>query len=415
MHRGWLADPKLIRYGPSETPGTVELYPEHHTKDFLFSKSFTCANTDGTRPMEYPRPRGLRQAKDRQEQLARGVAVVEHGVSVLMQLAHMMDEEFVLAADKIATMRGNLIVCGIGKAGLIGRKIAATFSSTGTRAHFLHPSEALHGDLGCIGPNDVVLVVSNSGSSQEIVDLLPHLTRRSSSIIALTSKIHSPLAIAADITLITPTCAEACHLNLAPTTSTLAMLALGDALALLVSENKGFGQEDFAELHPAGALGRRLASVDELMRTLEKCRVCHQDWSIREMLVETSRPGRRTGAVMIENDEHALVGIFTDSDLTRFLSKHAQGDLDLPMHAVMTREFSAICSGAKLSEAIEILSVLKISELPVVNASNQAIGLIDITDLIGLEPGAGEYDAHTWGFPDKYAPPASLRIFGSSL
>ena len=365
--------------------------------------------------MEYPRPRGLRQAKDRQEQLARGVAIVEHGVSVLMQLAHMMDEEFVLAADKIATMRGNLIVCGIGKAGLIGRKIAATFSSTGTRAHFLHPSEALHGDLGCIGPNDVVLVLSNSGSSQEIVDLLPHLTRRSSSIIALTSKIHSPLAIAADITLITPTCSEACHLNLAPTTSTLAMLALGDALALLVSENKGFGQDDFAELHPAGALGRRLASVDELMRSLEECRVCHQDWSIREMLVETSRPGRRTGAVMIENDDRTLVGIFTDSDLTRFLGKHAQSDLDLPMHAVMTREFSAICSGAKLSEAIEILSVRKISELPVVNASDQAIGLIDITDLIGLEPGAGESDGHAWGLSDQYAPPPSLRIFGSSL
>ncbi len=151
------------------------------------------------------------------------------------------------------------------------------------------------------------------------------------------------------------------------------------------------------------------------MRSLEECRVCHQDSSIREMLVETSRPGRRTGAVMIENDDRTLVGIFTDSDLTRFLGKHSQGDLDLPMHAVMTREFSAISSGAKLSEAIEILSVRKISELPVVNASDQAIGLIDITDLIGLEPGAGESDGHAWGLSDKYAPPASLRIFGSSL
>lgn len=382
---------------------------------FLFSKRTTLANTDGARRMESPRRRGHRQAKDRQEQLARGVSVVQHGVSALMQLAHMMDEEFVLAADKIASMRGNLIVCGIGKAGLIGRKIAATFSSTGTRAHFLHPSEALHGDLGCVGPNDVVLVLSNSGTSQEIVDLLPHLSRRASSMIAVTSKINSPLAQAADITLVIPNCSEACRLNLAPTTSTLAMLALGDALAMLVSENKEFGQEDFAELHPGGALGLRLASVDELMRPLDECRVCHQDSSIRQMLVETARPGRRTGAVMVENDQHVLVGIFTDSDLTRFLGKHVQADLDSPLHAVMTCEFSAICAGAKLSEAIEILSQRRISELPVVNQFDQAIGLIDITDLIGLEPNLGAMDHTATRRIDHDAPPASLRIFGSTL
>jgi arabinose-5-phosphate isomerase len=335
------------------------------------------------------------------------VSVVQHGISALMQLAHMMDEEFVLAADKIASMRGCLIVCGIGKAGLIGRKIAATFSSTGTRAHFLHPSEALHGDLGCVGPNDIVLVLSNSGNSQEVVDLLPHLARRASSVIAITSKINSPVAQAADITLLLPNCPEACRMNLAPTTSTLGMLALGDALAMLVSENKDFGQEDFAQLHPGGALGRRLASVDELMRPLDECRVCNQDTSIRQMLVETARPGRRTGAVMIENDEHTLVGIFTDRDLTRFLGKHAASDLDSPLSEVMTRNFSAICSGAKLSEAIEILSNRKISELPVVNHFDQAVGLIDITDLIGLEPAVGLSPPVTL--------PASLRIFGSTL
>jgi arabinose-5-phosphate isomerase len=357
--------------------------------------------------MESPRRKGLRQAKDRQEQLARGVSVVQHGISALMQLAHLMDEEFVLAADKIASMRGCLIVCGIGKAGLIGRKIAATFASTGTRAHFLHPSEALHGDLGCVGPNDIVLVLSNSGNSQEVVDLLPHLARRASSVIAITSKINSPVAQAADITLLLPNCPEACRMNLAPTTSTLGMLALGDALAMLVSENKDFGQKDFAQLHPGGALGRRLASVDELMRPLDECRVCNQDTSIRQMLVETARPGRRTGAVMIENDEHTLVGIFTDSDLTRFLGKHAASDLDSPLSEVMTRNFSAICSGAKLSEAIEILSNRKISELPVVNHFDQAVGLIDITDLIGLEPAVGLSPPVTL--------PASLRIFGSTL
>jgi arabinose-5-phosphate isomerase len=374
---------------------------------FWFVEGFVFANTDVARCMESPRRRGLRQAKDRQEQLARGVSVVQHGVSALMQLAHMMDEEFVLAADKIASMRGNLIVCGIGKAGLIGRKIAATFSSTGTRSHFLHPSEALHGDLGCIGPNDVMLVLSNSGATPEIVELLPHLSRRASSVIAITSKINSPLAQASDITLVIPNCPEACRLNLAPTTSTLAMLALGDALAILVSENKEFGQEDFARLHPGGALGLRLASVDELMRPLEECRVCNQNTTLRHMLVETARPGRRTGAVMVENDQHALVGIFTDSDLTRFLGKHQSADLDCPLHEVMTRKFSAICSGAKLSEAIEILSSRKISELPVVNHFDQPIGLIDITDLIGLEPLVGTME--------PVASSASIRIFGSTL
>lgn len=333
----------------------------------------------------------------RQDYLARGVGVVEHGVSVLMQMAHMMDEEFALAAERIAAMRGGLVVCGIGKAGLIGRKVAATFSSTGTRAHFLHPSEALHGDLGSIGPNDIVLVLSNSGASTEVVELLPYLARRSASIIAITSRINSPLALAADITLLTPACTEACRYNLAPTTSTLAMLALGDALALVVSEMKDFREEDFAQLHPGGALGRRLASVDEVMRPLEECRLCHQSLSIRQMLVEASRPGRRTGAVMIENDAHELVGIFTDSDLTRFLgqsggpSDRQQAgrevvgftDLERPLHEVMTSRFSAIRSGARLTEAIEILSQRKISELPVVNGMDQPVGLIDITDVIG--------------------------------
>lgn len=367
--------------------------------------------------------REARVVQERQERLARGVSVVEHGVSVLMQMAHMMDEEFVLAAERISAMRGSLIVCGIGKAGLIGRKVAATFSSTGTRSHFLHPSEALHGDLGCVGPNDVVLLFSNSGSSSEVVDLLPYLSRRSASLIAVTSKINSPLALAADITLLTPSSSEACRWNLAPTSSTLAMLALGDALALVVSEIKNFGEEDFAQLHPGGALGQRLAIVDEVMRSLEECRLCHEGSSIRQMLVDTSRPGRRTGAVMIENDAHLLVGIFTDSDLTRFLGAsraEASGDLDRCISEVMTRKFSAIRSGAKVSEAIEILSHRKISELPVVNDLDQPIGLIDITDVIGIAEsavGRGEVSECLEDGAEGRAVVGQphLRIFGATL
>ena len=255
-------------------------------------------------------------------------------------------------------------------------------------------------------------------------------------MIAITSKINSPLAIAADITLLTPNCTEACRLNLAPTSSTLAMLALGDALAMVVSEQKGFCEEDFAELHPGGAIGKRLANVDEVMRALHECRLCHENATIRQMLVGTSLPGRRTGAVMVVNDQQQLVGIFTDSDLTRFLGEHQANDLDTPLRQVMTKAFSAIRSGAKLSDAITILSTRKISELPVVDESDHPLGLVDITDIIGLEGPTvnpesyplsvfdGNSEGESLGGPHSkgtatdnrsYASPSSLRIFGSGL
>lgn len=322
---------------------------------------------------------------ERSARIERGRSVIEHGTEALKRLASGLDDEFSIAVDRIVQMRGSLIVSGIGKAGLVGRKLSATFASTGTRSHFLHPSEALHGDLGCIGSTDILLVLSNSGTTQEILDLLPFLARRASGLIAITSGANSPLSRAADVALILPPMREACRHNLAPTTSTLAMLALGDALAMVVSEAKGFQIDDFADLHPGGALGRKLASVDEVMRPLTECRVGRIEATIRETLVESSKPGRRSGAVMILDTEHRLRGIFTDSDLARILEQRCESELDQPVATRMTTHFSAIQAGAKLSDAISIMTHRKISELPVINDLDQPIGMIDITDLLAIQ------------------------------
>lgn len=322
---------------------------------------------------------------ERAARVERARCVIEHGATALKKLTECIDDDFALAVDRIAKTSGSLIVCGIGKAGLIGRKLSATFASTGTPSHFLHPSEAIHGDLGSVGANDILLVLSNSGSSKEIVDLLPYLMRRSAGLIAITSGANSPLAQAADISLILPSLREACRHNLAPTTSTLAMLALGDALALVVSEVKGFQIHDFAGLHPGGALGRKLAFVDDVMRPLSECRVGRVDTSIRQTLVEASRPGRRSGAVMILDQQHLLRGIFTDSDLARILEQRCEAELDQPVATRMTTHFSAIRSGAKLTDAIEMMTRRKISELPVIDNLDHPVGMLDITDLLGLE------------------------------
>ncbi len=373
--------------------------------------------------MRLPSRRNGASATARRKRLSRGVEILQQSAQSIQTLAESIDEDFVVAVDKILSMRGSLIVCGIGKAGLIGKKIAATFASTGTRAHFLHPSEAVHGDLGRVGPTDVVLILSNSGSTEEIVRILPFVSRKAAGLVAITSGANSPLARASDIVLVMPPCREACQHNLAPSTSTTAMLAIGDALALVVSESRGFSMQDFAELHPGGSLGRKLAIVDELMRPKCDCRIAFNQMTIRTMLVEVSKPGRRSGATMLVDESDRLVGIFTDSDLARLLEQRRDEDLDRIVSGIMTRTFSAIQSGAKLTDAIDVMVRRKISELPVIDDEDRPIGLIDITDVLGLEhatannasdhrmkPGL-EFvdDAETSDWNDG---PTTLRLFG---
>ena len=377
--------------------------------------------------MRLPARRNGASATAKRKRLARGSEILQQTAQSIHSLAEALDEDFLVAVDKLLAIRGSLIVCGIGKAGLIGKKLAATFASTGTPAHFLHPSEAVHGDLGRLGPTDVVLMLSNSGATEEIVRILPFIVRRAAGLIAITSGANSPLSRAADIALILPPCREACQHNLAPSTSTTAMLAIGDALALVVSEARNFRVQDFAELHPGGSLGRKLAIVDDVMRPVLECRLASTQTTIRKMLVEVSRPGRRTGAVMLVNADGKLEGIFTDSDLARLLEQRRDCDLDRVIAELMTRSFSAIQSGAKFTDAVDIMVQHKISELPVVDAEDKPQGMIDITDVLGLEHAAAndlqrhpteatselideDRAAHDW-----HCGPTTLRLFGPEV
>jgi arabinose-5-phosphate isomerase len=319
------------------------------------------------------------------EQLRLGREIVRTEGQTLVALADRLGEEFCRAAALISAMRGSVIVSGMGKAGLIGQKIAATFASTGTRSHYLHPGEAIHGDLGRVHVDDVVLMLSFSGKTEEVVRILPSLQSIGATTIALTGDSASPLAEQAAITLDLGSIREACPLGLAPTASTAAMLALGDALALVVSRNKGFSADDFARFHPGGNLGRKLARAEEVMRPREQCRISQQSQTLRQTLVAQSRPGRRTGAIMIVDETDRLVGIFTDSDLARLLEADRDAALDGPLADVMTRSPTTIGAGELLSVACEILSQRKISELPVVDQAGRPIGLIDITDVVGLD------------------------------
>ncbi len=335
--------------------------------------------------MQVPARKSTSSPSCRRSRLARGKEVLQQSANAIRALADSLEEDFLVAVDKILATRGSVLVCGIGKAGLVGRKISATFASTGTRSHFLHPAEAVHGDLGCIGPNDVLLVLSNSGATEEIVRLLPYMSRKSAGIIAITSGANSPLARAADVSLILPACREACRHNLAPSTSTTAMLAMGDSLALVVSETREFTMDDFAELHPGGSLGRKLASVDEAMRPASECRIAPASQSLRQTLIEVARPGRRTGAVMLVDDQRELVGIFTDSDLAKLLEHRRDSALDAAASDLMSKNCTSIQTGARLSEAIDLMVHRKISELPVVDNSNRPIGMIDITDVLEIQ------------------------------
>jgi arabinose-5-phosphate isomerase len=281
---------------------------------------------------------------------------------------------------------GEVIVSGIGKAGIVGQKIMATLASTGTPAHFLHPAEAVHGDLGRVRHEDVVILLSQSGETEEMVRLLPMLRDWGVVMIAITAQAGSTLGRSATVTIELGTLEEACRWGLAPSTSTTAMLAVGDALALVVSRMRNFQREDFARLHPGGNLGLKLSKVEDLMRPLPQCRLAREDESVREVLVQAGRPGRRTGAMMLVGAGGALSGIFTDSDLARLFEKRRDEELDLPIGRVMTRNPLRISAGAWTSEAVALMAERKISELPVIDAEGKPVGLIDITDVVALLP-----------------------------
>jgi len=319
------------------------------------------------------------------ELLAQGRAILEAEGQAVLAASESLGISFCKAVRLIYECSGSVVVTGIGKAGLIARKITATLASTGSPSHFLHPAEAMHGDLGMLRGDDLVLALSQSGESEEITRLLPHLAALDVPIVAITGNPSSSLGKAARVVVSSGKVREACTLGLAPSTSTAVMLALGDSLALAASSLRQFTSDDFAQRHPGGSLGRKLATVDEVMQPLDGCRVARLGETVRDVFGRTL-PARRTGAVMILDDSGSLAGIFTDSDLARLFERRNDAALDSPIEEVMTRQPRTAAAGLRLSDAVTLLEQYRLSELPVVDAEGRPLGLLDIVDLVGLVP-----------------------------
>ncbi|MEZ6053318.1 MAG: KpsF/GutQ family sugar-phosphate isomerase [Planctomycetaceae bacterium] len=320
------------------------------------------------------------------EQIREAQEILCCEADALREVSQRLDERFCRAVDLLLTCRGRVIVTGIGKAGLIGQKICATLSSTGTRSQFLHPAEAVHGDMGCVSGDDVVLALSNSGETEEVCRLLPRFAKVGAPTIAVTGSETNTLATNSQVTLCLGSLQEAGINRLAPSTSTTAMLGLGDALALVVARARRFTPEQFAVFHPGGSLGRRLSTVEEIMRRGDELRIAKQSSSVRDVFTRAARPGRRSGAVILVDDEGKVCGLFTDSDLARMLESRSDKQLDQPIRTVMTPHPTTVSPHVTLGDVVGILAGRKFSEIPVVDEFHQPIGLIDITDVIGLIP-----------------------------
>lgn len=323
-----------------------------------------------------------------EEQLRLGREIMHHEAEALTKAADQLGQSFCEAVDLLVRCTGSVIVSGMGKAGLVGQKIMATLASTGTRAHFLHPAEAVHGDLGRIHRDDLVLLLSQSGETEEVTRILPPLAELGVPIIAITAQTQSTLGRAATVVLSMGKIKEACCLGLAPSTSTTVMLAIGDAMALVVSRMVGFEREDFARFHPAGSLGQKLSKVEQIMRGLDQCRIAFDSETIRKVLLKTTLQGRRTGAVMLVDAQERLSGFFTDSDLARLFEGDENPQFDVPISDVMTRSPMSIPIGSKTLDAVNLLVERKISELPVVDQEGRPQGMIDVTDILGMMPSA---------------------------
>jgi len=317
--------------------------------------------------------------------LTHGREILRAEGEAILRSADTLGDAFARAVRIVADCTGSVVVTGIGKAGLVARKVSATLASTGSPSHFLHPADAMHGDLGALRADDVVLALSQSGETEEITRLLPHVAARRVRIVAFTGSPQSTLGRAADVVVPTGSVREACDLGLAPSTSTALMLALGDAVALVTSRLRGFTHEEFAARHPGGSLGRQLMRVEDAMRPLARCRTARLGDTVREVFARPL-PARRTGAVMILDDAARLAGIFTDSDLARLFERRTDAMLDGPIRDVMTARPTTVVLGTRLCDALALLEARRLSELPVIDAAGRVAGLLDIVDLVGLVP-----------------------------
>jgi arabinose-5-phosphate isomerase len=325
--------------------------------------------------MQSPRPSAL----DPQQLLARARRVLDTEVAAVRALEARLNDAFVTACRLLHDCKGRVVVTGMGKSGHIGNKIAATLASTGTPAFFLHPAEASHGDIGMITHEDVVLAISNSGETAELLTILPVIKRLAVPLIAMTGRMQSTLAKAAAAVLDVGVPEEACPHNLAPTASTTATLAMGDALAVAVLEARGFSEEDFARSHPGGALGRKLLlHVEDVMRTGEQLPTVRPETSLRDGLLEMSRKG--LGMTAIVDEQRRVLGIYTDGDLRRTLDH----PIDLQatrMRDVMTANPKTIGARLLAAEAVHLMETSHITQLLVVDANNVLVGALNVHDL----------------------------------
>jgi len=317
---------------------------------------------------------------EREKLLQLGRAVIETETEALVALLERVDDSFVTACKIILDCKGRTVVTGMGKSGHIGGKIAATLASTGTPAFFVHPGEAGHGDLGMITRNDVVIALSNSGETEEIITLLPVIKRLGVPLIAFTGKPASTLARLASIHIDVSVAKEACPLGLAPTASTTAALAMGDAIAIALLEARGFSKEDFALSHPGGELGRKLLlRVNDIMHTGDQVPKVTRSTMLRDALVEMTQKGFGTTAIVDADDK--VAGIFTDGDVRRTL------DAGIDVHNAsvsqfMTSHCKTITSSALAAEALKLMEDYKISALLVVDDKNTLIGILNMHDLL---------------------------------
>jgi arabinose-5-phosphate isomerase len=310
----------------------------------------------------------------------RGLArkVLQTEAAAILALVDRLDERFDRAVDLLRLCRGRVILTGMGKSGIICQKVAATLSSTGTPAFFLHPADAIHGDLGVLLADDVVIAMSYSGETDEIVRLLEFIRRLGARLIAITGSMQSTLAQAADVALDCSVSEEACPMNLVPTASTTAALAIGDALAMTLLVEKGFRQEDFVNLHPGGTLGKSLLRVERLMHVGSDCPIVHLTTPMKDVFAEMSR--KRLGMTCVVDGNDLLLGVITDGDLRRHIEKGV--DLrSLTAADVLTRNPVSVSRSTLAAEALNIMETRHITSLVVVEGESRVAGVVHLHDL----------------------------------
>lgn len=325
--------------------------------------------------------------EERLSPAARGALVLRLESEAIARLGERFVEAgpaaaFERAVAAMLACPGQVVVTGMGKAGVVGQKVSATLASTGTPSFFLHPSEALHGDLGRLRPGDVVLALSNSGETEEVNQVMAACRKLGNPLIGMTGRPDSTLGRHADHVLDIGRVEEACPLKLAPTASTTVMLALGDALAMAVLEERDFGPRDYAQFHPAGSLGRRLMRVDEVMRKGDAVPLVRAGTSVADALIQTSRTKGRPGASIVVDEEGALAGIFTDGDLRRLLEGGDFSRLELPIDHVMAAEPKVLRPTDLAVDAHRLLRENRIDNAPVIDDERRPVGLLDVQDLI---------------------------------